>query len=477
MNKRILDIHEGKAPAAAAPKDDALREGQLTPSDVLSRARANVEHMAKGGELHVVGEISGLKTTTQGHWTFDLKDKRAALPAIVFYNDTRRVLLQLGFSLEHGMHIVAKGTPTVSFARVQLVIKSVELFSKDGALEAAARALKSKLEGEGLFDPARKKPLPRLPRSVGIVTSSTGAAVRDCVNILFARAPRLRVIVAPTKVQGHEAAADIADAVKRLDKSGLCDVILVVRGGGSLEDLQAFNSEPVARAIAFSKTPVIAGVGHATDNTIADLVADRRAETPSNAAELAVPVVAELEVKLDSYAKRLASSVRPLLDRRRRIIGDHEKRMERALVRRRDLERTRLARLDQRVRARAPDRVLAEKRAALVEMEKRLGRALQQRRDTVTQQRRQLDALHARLEPALARTRAKLGSAFGVLVARLESISPLTVLGRGYAIARRKRDGHVVRTPGDAPAGTKLAIRVEGGELDATVDAVDAVDE
>jgi exodeoxyribonuclease VII large subunit len=309
-----------------------------------------------------------------------------------------------------------------------------------------------------------------LPRTVGVVTSSTGAAIRDCINILRARAPNVRIVVSPTKVQGHEAVADIADALRRLDKLGACDVILLVRGGGSLEDLQAFNSEPVARAIAGCRVPVVSGVGHATDHTVADLVADRRAETPSNAAELAVPVVAELEVKLDSYAKRLASSVRPLIDRRRRVVGENEARMQRALVKRRDGERSRLAKLEQRVRARAPDRVLAEKRALLVEMEKRLVRALQKRRDELAQQRRQLDALAARLAPAVARRRASAGGAFELLVARLESISPLTVLGRGYAIARRKTDGHVVRTPSDAPPGTKLTIRVEGGEVDATVD-------
>lgn len=468
MNKRLLELHEGQT--APTPKTEALKEGQLTPTQLLERARANVEHMAKSGPLFVVGEISGMKTTPQGHWTFDLKDKKNALPCIVFFNDTRRVLLQLGFALEHGMHIVATGAPTVSFARVQLVVKSVELFSKDGALEAAARALKAKLEGEGLFAPERKRALPKLPKTVGVVTSSTGAAVRDCVNILFARAPRVRVIVSPTKVQGHEAAAEIADALRRLDKLGACDVILLVRGGGSLEDLQAFNSEPVARAIAQCRVPVVSGVGHATDHTVADLVADRRAETPSNAAELAVPVVAELEVKLDSYAKRLASSVRPLVDRRRRVVGEHEARLQRALVKRRDGERARLAKLEQRVRAKAPDRVLAEKRAHLVELEKRLVRALQKRRDEVAQQRRQLDALQARLAPAVAKQSARSRGAFQLLVARLESISPLTVLGRGYAIARRKADGHVVRTPSDAPAGTKLTVRVDGGDIDATVD-------
>lgn len=471
MNKRVVDLHEGKGPAPAkAAGATALQEGQLTPSQVLDRAKANVEHMAKNGPLLVVGEISGVKTTPQGHWTFDLKDKRSALPCIVFFNDTRRVQLQLGFALEHGMHVVATGAPTVSFSRVQLVIKSVELFSKDGALEAAARALKAKLEGEGLFAPERKRALPRLPLAVGVVTSSTGAAIRDCINILRARAPNVRIIVSPTKVQGHEAVAEIADALRRLDKLGACDVILLVRGGGSLEDLQAFNSEPVARAVAQCRVPVISGVGHATDHTIADLVADRRAETPSNAAELAVPVVAELEVKLDAYGKRLASSVRPLIDRRRRVVGEHEARMQRALVRRRDNQRARLVRLEQRVRARAPDRVLADKRAQLVELEKRLRRALQMRRDEVARKRRQLDALAARLAPAVAKQRDRSRSAFEVLVARLESISPLTVLGRGYAIARRKSDGHVVRAPSDAPSGTRLTVRVAGGDIDTTVE-------
>ena len=461
--------------------------GRLTPSEVLARARANVEHMASKGELHVVGEVSGFKTTPQGHWTFELKDPQGALPCIVFFSDSKRVK----FALEQGMQIVAVGIPTVSFARVQLKVKSLSFFSKEGELDAAFRQLKAQLAAEGLFDSVRKRALPALPATVGLVTSSTGAALRDALKVLWARMPRLRVIVSPTKVQGEGAAADIAEALRKLDATKQCQVILLVRGGGSAEDLFAFNTEPVARAIAASSTPIISGVGHETDTTIADLVADRRAATPSHAAEMAVPVLAELEHRLDGARRRLFSSLshlisqgrvrldrqrkrladpRHLVERRRRAVGELDKRLERALRKRRDDERAQLSHLTHRLRARAPERLLAERRASVIELDKRLARALQQRRDVVTNKRRQLDGLAARLDPSMARARAHLGNGFLLLVARLESLSPLTVLGRGYAIARRRDDSRIVRAPSVAPPGTKLVVRVQGGELRATVD-------
>jgi exodeoxyribonuclease VII large subunit len=482
VNKRLLDLHEGKATPPTV-EGEIVPAAHLRPSDVLYRARRNVEHM---GELHVVGEVWDKKTIKGGHWTFDLKDKGGVLPCVLWFNDSKRVK----FELAHGMQIVAVGTPSVSaWARVQLRVVRVEPVGL-GALDLAFRQLKEKLAAEGLFDLARKRALPALPNSIGIVTSSTGAAINDVLKVLSMRMPRLRIIVSQTKVQGDGASADVADALRKLDATGLCDVILLVRGGGSLEDLWAFNTEPVARAIAAASTPVIAGVGHETDTTIADLVADRRAATPSNAGEIAVPVLADLEHRLDGVKRRLASSLRhrmadararlddrrrrladprPLVDRRRRVIAELDKRLERALVKRSAADRARLARLDERVRARAPGRVLAEQRARVIDLDKRLTRALQERRDLVAVQRRRLDALAARLAPAMSRTRAHVGGCFELLVARLDSISPLTVLGRGYAIARRRDDGHVVRSPSDAPEGTRLVVSVVGGEIKATV--------
>lgn len=462
-----LDLLQGRAatPAAGprppAAKAPPLEEGQLTPSEVLRRARANVEHMGRNGELHVVGEVWGFKATKGGHWTFDLKDARSTLSCIMFFNDTKRVK----FELKHGDKVVCTGKPSVTdWGSVQLQVKNVVGFG-EGDHERAFRQLKEKLEGEGLFAAERKRPLPFLPSCVGVVTSSTGAALHDVVQVLTMRMPRLRIVVSPTKVQGDGAAADIADALRKLDDSRLCDVILLVRGGGSLEDLWAFNTEPVARAVARCKVPVISGVGHETDVTIADLVADRRAATPSNAAEIAVPRADELQRRIEHAERRLASSLkhaiadararldrqhkrlsdpRHVVARRRAAVVDLEQRLERALRKAKERSHARLTLLEERLAAQSPTRKIDERRARVA-------------------------ALAARLDPALLARREKASSRLGVLVARLEGVSPLAVLGRGYAIARRD-DGLVVRAPADAPGGTKLDVIVEKGTLKVTVD-------
>ncbi len=466
--------------AAAAPEAGALR-----PGEVLRRARANVEHIARGGDLRVVGEISSARVLNTGHITFDLKDARAKLPCIVFFNDSKRIK----FDLRHGMQIVAVGKPSVTeWAQVQMRVVRVEPVG-EGALDLAFRQLKEKLEAEGLFARERKRALPRLPRSVGIVTSSTGAAIRDALKVLFDRMPRLRVVVGPTKVQGDGAAADIADAIRRLDKHGGCDVLLVVRGGGSLEDLWAFNTEPVARAIAHAQTPVVAGVGHESDVTIADLVADLRAATPSNAAELAVPRLDVLTHQVDADARRLDAALRHALadararlERARRRLPDPRHvvaaerrladalahRLERAVGASREARRATVAKLEERLRAASPSRQVAERRARLTRLEERLRAASPARR--MATGRARVSGLSARLLPAAQAQRAAGGRTLDVLVARLDSISPLTVLARGYAIARRVDDGAVVRDPVDAPAGTRLEVRVERGTVRATVD-------
>lgn len=463
-----LDLITGapRAAARSAPSADEaaapLAPGALTPTQVMQRARANVEHLGRHGDLLVEGEVSGARTIKGGHITFDLKDARTALPCIIFYNDTRR----LPFEVKHGLKVIAFGKPTVTdWANVQLKVTRLEPVG-EGKLDLAFRQLKEKLEKEGLFAPEKKRPLPRLPRTVGVVTSSTGAAIRDVLKVLFQRMPGLHVVVAPTKVQGDGAAADIAEAIRDLDASGRCDVLLVVRGGGSLEDLFAFNTEPVARAIANAQTPVVSGVGHETDTTIADLVADCRAATPSHAAELVVPRREDLVRQLGNVEKHLLSLVRQRLHdarvrlerqqrrladprhivaKRRRGVDDLAARLERALLRKREQEQRRLKLLDERLKKLSPARQVAERRAKLA-------------------------GLAARLDPALRARREKSGRLLEVLVARLSSISPLTVLARGYAIARRVDDGHVLRDPADAPPGTKIEVKIEKGSVKATVD-------
>ncbi|HEY4220118.1 MAG TPA: exodeoxyribonuclease VII large subunit, partial [Myxococcota bacterium] len=359
--------------ASTQRSEDASGAAALSPTEVLRRARANVEHISRAGDLLVAGEASGPKVLPSGHITFELKDKRSRLPCIVFFNDTRR----LKFELRHGMQIVVTGKPTVTeWSQVQLRVSRVEPVG-EGALDLAFRQLKEKLEGEGLFAADKKRALPLLPRTVGVVTSSTGAAIQDVLKVLFDRMPGLHVVIAPTKVQGEGASADVAEAIRNLgaaraqDGSALCDVILVVRGGGSREDLWAFNTEPVARAIRGTRVPVIAGVGHESDVTIADLAADKRAATPSNAAEIAVPRVDDLVHRLDAHKRRLAAGLRhavasararvvrlsrrlidprDVIARKRKHVADLEQRLERALRKQRERSGTRLKRLDDRLR-------------------------------------------------------------------------------------------------------------------------------
>jgi exodeoxyribonuclease VII large subunit len=454
----------------------------LTPTEVLRRARANVEHI---GALTMVGEVSGFRVHNRGHWIFDLRDKENGVPCIMWFNDTRRVK----FRLEDGIELKVTGEITVNpYAQIQVRVTAMEPVGQ-GALELAFRQLKEKLAGEGLFDVDKKKPLPLLPRTVGVVTSPQGAALHDVLKVLFARMPRLRVIVSPTKVQGDGASPEIADAIRRLDKTGVCDVILLVRGGGAREDLQAFNEEPVARAIFHAQTPIVSGVGHESDVTIADLVADKRAATPSNAAELAVPELLELERRLDQAARRLKNAASRDLQRTHRRVDQlahrlHQaarkahrdesaaaerlrRRLEDAWQRRRSAARTRVDQLERRLHANAPHRVLAQRRARLSQIDARLQAAW---RALVEQKQRALAKLAPRLDPALHRLVEKKKRALALAAARLDALSPLSVVARGYAVVTRSDDGALVQRLADAPPGTSLDVQVSDGSLRARVE-------
>jgi exodeoxyribonuclease VII large subunit len=468
---------------------------------VLRRARANVEHM---GELTMVGEVANFKVHQNGHWIFDLKDKNCGVPCTMWWNDTRRVK----FAAENGLEVKVTGTISINpFAKIQVRVTAIEPVGQ-GALELAFKQLKEKLAGEGLFAAERKKPLPVLPRRVGVVASSTGAALHDVIKVLYGRMPRLHVIVSPTKTQGQEAPALIAEAVRRLDKTGLCDVILLVRGGGAREDLHAFNTEPVARAIFHAKTPIVSGVGHENDVTIADLVADKRAATPSNAAELAVPNVKDLLHRIDAAAKRIRSAagrdlqrthrqvdrlstrLSDALERKKRAertrVEKLERRMEEAWRRRRRQEGAHLDLLDKRLRGNAPHRVLSLRRERVANAAARLNPAM---RAILEEKRRELDALSPRLTPALNEMLAENRRAldknamkllpalkkivddrkrqFAVAAAQLNALSPLGVVARGYSVVTRVDDGKLVQTVSDAPPGTQIEIKVSDGKVKA----------
>jgi exodeoxyribonuclease VII large subunit len=363
----------------------------------------------------VSGEVSNLARPSSGHVYLTLKDADSQLRAVIY----RGVALRLRFDLRDGQEVIVRGRLNVYLPRGEYQLTIEELQPKGiGALELAFRQLREKLFELGYFDPRRKKPLPRFPRRVALVTSPTGAAVRDMLEILGRRWPAVEVWVCPVAVQGDGAAEQIAASLHRLNEVEGVDVVIVGRGGGSLEDLWAFNEECVARALFASRLPVVSGVGHETDLTIADLVADVRALTPSEAAERVVP--SRLEVL--NGLRGVGIQLRTLLARRLEMARSRLDEVARCRAFRLPLERVR----DQELR--------------LDEWSERLQRA----------GRQCLERLSQRLEAQAA---------------RLESLSPLNVLARGYSLTRRELDGVVVRAPEQVSAGDRLVTHVQGGRI------------
>ena len=371
--------------------------------------------------LLVRGELSNYKIYPSGHHYFTLKDSEGSLRCVMFADRASR----LRFRPENGMSVVLSGRVSV-FPRDGAYQLYCETLTPEGAgeLAIAFEQLKAKLYAEGLFNPAHKKPLPRFPERIAIVTSSAGAAVHDMIRILRRHYPLAKVILLPVRVQGVEAPPEIAGAIRYANRWNVADVIITGRGGGSMEDLWAFNDERVARAIFESRIPVISAVGHEPDVTISDFVADARASTPSNAAEIAVPDAMRLRGWLQDSAARISQA-----------------------------ETLRLQRIRARLRELAAKRVLQnplaytqDKRMLLIRLQERLG---------------DLTA------GTLARRRAK----FGALAAALDAMSPLKVLGRGYAMAQ-DADGKILRRGGDVTPGQRVTVTLGEGGFRATVDKV-----
>ena len=368
--------------------------------------------------LYVRGEISNYKAYPSGHHYFSLKDGEGAIRCVMF----KREAMSLRFRPENGMKVIAFGRVAVFPRDGQYQLYCTSLTPEGvGDLHLAFEQLKQKLYGEGLFDPAHKKPIPKFPKRIALITSSAGAAVRDMLRILGARWPMAEVFLLPVRVQGAEAPGEICAAIAWANQHQVADLIITGRGGGSMEDLWAFNDENVARTIYHSAIPVISAVGHEPDVTIADFVADLRAATPSNAAELAVPDQNEVAVWLRQMEGRLAQAMGRKLESARK-----------------DLDRA----------ARC--------------------RALQDPMNYVDDKRMVLDyqreKLAAGLNAALNRERQR----FGQLASKLDALSPLKVLGRGYAIPR-KADGGVVRSVADVAPGDPLKLRVADGEISCQV--------
>jgi exodeoxyribonuclease VII large subunit len=418
------------------------------------------------GGLWVEGEVSNLRVHSSGHVYFTLKDEGAQVRAVLFKSRVRR----LRFAPEDGLHVLAFANLDVYAVRgeYQLVCEVLEPRGL-GALQLAFEQLKARLQAEGLFDPGRKRPLPVLPRRVGLVTSPTGAAVRDFLRVITRRFADVHVLVYPVRVQGDTAAGEIARALYDLNRLGGLDVLVLARGGGSLEDLWAFNEEAVARAIAASKLPVISAVGHETDVTIADFVADLRAPTPSAAAELVVREKAQLVQVLGSLRDRLhgvmrqrVRRLRERLDdvRRRRVLTDPARPL-RDWHRRLDDLTVRLQQGLDRRRRDARDRLGRAARA----LRPQLLRA-NLRHDT-----RHLAQLRGRLERAARGEVTRRRRAMEAVAGRLDSLSPLACLARGYSICTLP-SGEVVVRASQVAAGATVSVRLREGRLGCRVDEV-----
>ena len=374
--------------------------------------------------LLVRGEISNYKKYPSGHHYFSLKDEQGAIRCVLFRGDAVR----LRFQPANGMRVVAYGRVSVFPRDGQYQLYCTQLFADGlGDLHAAFEQLKERLAREGLFAQEAKRPLPRYPRKIALITSPAGAAVRDMIRVLRARWPMAQVLVVPVRVQGEGAAAEIAAAIHTVNGLPGVDLIITGRGGGSMEDLWAFNEEVVARAIFVSNIPVISAVGHEPDVTIADYVADLRAATPSNGAELAVPDQNEVRQQLRQLERRMVRAMSARLE-----------------IQRRRLEQLRQARVLQSMKAPIEDR-----RMLLDFWQRRLSSACEQR---------------------IKSGRAELAR----LCAGLDALSPLKVLSRGYAIVRK--DEHVVQKLAQAEPGDRLEILVTDGKLLCQVDGKEKVE-
>jgi exodeoxyribonuclease VII large subunit len=368
--------------------------------------------------LMVRGEISNLARPRSGHWYFSLKDEHSQIRAVMFRTANRSV----PFTPENGQQILCRARASVYTPRgdLQLIIEEIEP-EGIGSLQVAFEQLKNRLEQEGLFAATHKTPLPPYPVNIGIVTSATGAAIHDILNILERRASGLRIILRPTPVQGQDSAMEIATAIEEFNRLGDVDVLIVGRGGGSLEDLQAFNSETVARAIFHSATPVISATGHETDYTIADFVADLRAPTPSAAAELVVKNRNEVEQHVDQLRLRLDTSIQRILERAH-------------------------ASLDTlRHRLKSPEQQLQWRRQELANLHQRLDEGIKHK----------LETCHHRLD---------------MYIRALETLSPLQTLKRGYTVVERKDSKNIVTSATELKKGEHIRIRFHDGNVSALIE-------
>ena len=417
----------------------------------------------------VEGEISNFRVVQSGHAYFTLKDERSQLRAVLF----RSALRQLPFAPEAGMYVVARGRITVYEPRGDYQLVAEVLEPKGiGALQLAYEQLRDRLFQEGLFDEARKQPIPLVPQRIGIVTSPTGAAIRDIIQVVHRRRAHIHLTLYPVRVQGKEAPAEIAQGIAALNRlQPQPDVLIVGRGGGSLEDLWAFNEEQVARAIAASEIPIISAVGHEIDYTIADFVADLRAPTPSAAAELVAKSEAELHQQLAVLMTRMHAVVQQSLQRHRMTLSH--------LTACRSLQQPH--RLVETLQQQVDDLVLQLEKGWYNNFQERvrhlhlMAKALARLNPRVRWQRlhAHLNTLQHRLDTAIRSRFILRGEVLSGLSSRLHALSPLAILGRGYSICRDPVTRDIMSSVAPVYAGQRVEVLLSDGQLTCTVDAVD----
>lgn len=448
-------------PAGHAPTREVVTVSELT-----TRIRGVLE--STQGEVLVEGEIANSRLWKTGHLYFTLRDEHAQLKAVMF----RSAVRYLRFTPEDGLRVIARGRVTVYEPKGEYQIVCEQLQPQGvGALQVAFDQLKRTLEADGLFEATRKRPLPLLPRQIGVVTSLHGAALQDILKVLARRHPTAHVVIRPVRVQGEGAAGQIARGIDQLSRQEGVDVIIVGRGGGSLEDLWAFNEEPVARAIATATVPVISAVGHEIDVTISDLVADIRAATPSAAAEIVVAGRDELLGRVDQLSDRLRATLRDTVRRLLTSVLELDRRPGVAGWPARLAIRGRHA-------AELTHALTQATRSTLVTRERRL-RSAQLKLEAhepgrrVEASRTRLVVAGERLGAAIVHRRQRLEGRLGDLTGRLEALSPLGVLARGYAVCWNANRTAIVRDASAVSVGDDVAITLRQGQLTCTVTGKD----
>ena len=445
-------------PSAAAPRT------VLTISQLNAQARMLLERGL--GSVWLEGEISNLARPSSGHWYFSLKDSGAQVRCAMFR--TRAMLVR--FAVRDGARVLARGRVSLYEARgeFQVVIEHLEE-AGEGALRRRFEELKQKLLAEGLFESTRKRPIPTLPRRIGVITSQTGAALRDILHILQRRFAAVPVLIYPVAVQGEGAPRDIVQALRVAGRRAECDVLILARGGGSLEDLMAFNDESVARAIAECPIPLISGIGHETDFTIADFVADERAPTPSGAAERAVPDSAEFLRALGALQRNLNGAMRRKLGTLRQALLLQERGLARSHPGARLRQHAqRLDELELQLH-RCMRRRLDRDRARLASAAALLSRSSPAHRLAALRVR--LATASRRLDSGINRTLQQMRTRFERSARTLHAVSPLATLDRGYAIVL-DHAGHVITDATKVTRGAGIETRVARGAIRATVDEI-----